>query len=225
MISVAIDGPSGAGKSTVSKALSKKMGFIYIDTGAMYRTLAYKAISNNIDISDVESVKTMLSDIRLDIRHFDDGQHMFADGVDVTGFIRTPEVSMGASAISAIPSVRQWLLDTQRSFASSNNCIMDGRDIGTVVLPDATVKIFLTASAENRAKRRYKELVEKGENVSFEEVLSDMQLRDKNDSSRECAPLALADDAICVDTSELTFEETVEKIQKLITDKVGNLYE
>lgn len=225
MISVAIDGPSGAGKSTVSKALSKKIGFIYIDTGAMYRTLAYKAISNNIDISDVDSVKLMLSDTKLDIRHYEDGQHMFADGVDVTAFIRTPQVSMGASAISAIPFVRQWLLDTQRNFALSNNCIMDGRDIGTVVLPDASVKIFLTASDESRAKRRYKELVEKGENVTFEEVLSDMQLRDKNDSSRECAPLVAADDAVLVDTSELTFDETVKKIQKIITDKVGNIYE
>lgn len=225
MISVAIDGPSGAGKSTVSKALSKKMGFIYIDTGAMYRTLAYKAISSNIDISDTEAVKNMLSATSLDIKHFEDGQHMFADGVDVTAYIRTPQVSMGASAISAIPFVRQWLLDTQRNFALSNNCIMDGRDIGTVVLPDASVKIFLTASDESRAKRRYKELVEKGENVTFEEVLSDMQLRDKNDSSRECAPLVAADDAILVDTSELTFDETVKKIQKIITDKVGNIYE
>lgn len=222
MINVAIDGPSGAGKSTVSKAVAKELGYIYIDTGAMYRTLAYKAIKLGIDISSESgAVQSMLDNTKIDIRHGEDGQHMFADGEDVTAFIRTPEVSMGASAISAIPFVRSWLLDMQRSLAKGNNCIMDGRDIGTVVLPDAKVKIFLTASSEERAKRRFAELVQRGEHVTFEDVLSDMIKRDNNDTTRECAPLAAANDAIIVDSGSITFDETVDKIIDIIKDKVG----
>lgn len=223
MISIAIDGPSGAGKSTISKTVAKKNGYIYIDTGAMYRTLAYKAITLNIDIAnDYDSIEKMLETTTIDIKHYEDGQHMFADGNDVTAYIRTPEVSMGASDIAKIPYVRKWLLNLQRDFAKSNNCIMDGRDIGTVVLPDATVKIFLTASAEARAKRRHIELLEKGENVTFEQVLADMIKRDENDSSRECAPLAKADDAVEVDTSELTFDESVLAIENVINKLVKN---
>ena len=223
MISIAIDGPSGAGKSTISKTVAKKNGYIYIDTGAMYRTLAYKAISNGIDIvNDTKGIEEMLSDTTVDIKHFDDGQHMFVDGNDVTQYIRTPEVSMGASNIAKIPYVRSWLLEIQRDFAKSNNCIMDGRDIGTVVLPDATVKIFLTASAEARAKRRLIELVEKGETLTFEQVLADMIKRDENDSSRACAPLKKADDAIVVDTSELNFDESVKAIEEVINKLVEN---
>ncbi len=220
MINVAIDGPSGAGKSSISKAIAKELGYIYIDTGAMYRTLAYKALSLGIDINgDTAAVENMLADTTVDIRHCEDGQHMFADGKDVTAYIRTPEVSMGASDIAKIPFVRRWLLELQRSFAKENNCIMDGRDIGTVVLPDAKVKIFLTASAEARAQRRLAELVEKGSDITFEQVLEDMKKRDANDASRACAPLKQADDAVLVDTSELDFEQSVAAIADVIKQR------
>ncbi len=223
MISIAIDGPSGAGKSSISKQVAQKNGYIYIDTGAMYRTLAYKALSLGIDIvNDADAVAKMLDDTVVTIKHCDDGQHMFVDGKDVTSFIRTPEVSMGASDIAKIPFVRSWLLELQRNFAKENNCIMDGRDIGTVVLPDADVKIFLTASVEARAKRRYAELREKGTSVTFDEVIADMQKRDENDSSRACAPLAKADDAVVVDTSELSFDESVAAIERVISIAVNN---
>ena len=220
MINVAIDGPSGAGKSSISKTVAKELGYIYIDTGAMYRTLAYKALKLGIDINgDSIAVDHMLTDTVVDIRHSEDGQHMFADGEDVTAYIRTLEVSMGASDIAKIPSVRKWLLDLQRSFACSNNCIMDGRDIGTVVLPDAKVKIFLTASPEARAERRLAELREKGSDISFEQVLEDMKKRDENDASRSCAPLKQADDAVLVDTSELDFEQSVAAVKDVIRQK------
>ena len=219
MINVAIDGPSGAGKSTVSRAVASSLGYIYIDTGAMYRTVAYKAVSNGIDPSDAASVAAMLPYMQLDIKHCADGQHMFADGADVTDKIRTPQISMGASAVAAIPEVRSWLLDTQRAFAAKSNCIMDGRDIGTVVLPDADVKIFLTASPEARARRRYDELTAKGQSVNFDEVLRDMIDRDRADSSRDCAPLAAADDAVTVDTSDIGFDETVRRITDIITNR------
>lgn len=222
MINIAIDGPSGAGKSTVSKAVASTLGYIYIDTGAMYRTLAYKAINLGISISkQADKVENMLKNTTLDIRHAPDGQHMYLDGEDVTAFIRTSEVSMGASAISAIPFVRSWLLDMQRSFARENNCIMDGRDIGTVVLPHSDVKIFLTASPEARAKRRYAELVEKGQDVNFQKVLEDMIKRDEDDTNRACAPLAAAQDAVYLDSQDLTFEETVEKILDIIQKRIG----
>ena len=221
MINVAIDGPAGAGKSTIAKKIANDMGCMYIDTGAMYRTLAYKAITSGVDISDTDSVTKMLDNTKLDIVYKDGMQCMIADGEDVTAFIRTPDVSKGASDISAIPYVRSWLLDTQRSLAKNNNCIMDGRDIGTVVLPFANVKIFLTASSEARAKRRYIELVEKGQNVEFSDVLKDMETRDRNDSTRACAPLKQAEDAVYVDTSDLSFSESVDKIKAIIADKVG----
>ena len=188
----------------------------------MYRTLAYKAINLGINISSrTDKIEKMLEDTVVDIRHASDGQHMYVDGNDVTAYIRTPEISMGASAISAIPFVRSWLLDMQRSFARNNNCIMDGRDIGTVVLPDADVKIFLTASPEARAKRRYDELTEKGQSVDFENVLADMIKRDADDSNRACAPLAAADDAVYLDSGDITFDETVEKILDIIHKKIG----
>ena len=223
MINVAIDGPAGAGKSTIARRIAGDMEYLYIDTGAMYRTLAYKAIKNDVEIKDEAAVQKMLSDTKLDIVYKDGMQRMLADGQDVTDYIRTPEVSTGASDISAIPYVRNWLLEFQRNLAKSNNCLMDGRDIGTVVLPDADVKIFLTASAETRAQRRYSELKEKGMDVTFEKVLSDMKERDKNDSTRACAPLKQADDAVFVDTSSLTFEESVSLIKQIISDKVGNI--
>jgi len=222
MINVAIDGPSGAGKSTISRTVAKQLGYIYIDTGAMYRSLAYKALSCDIAIkSDPEAVEKMLESTSLDIVYKDGEQRMMLDGNDITDFIRTPAVSLGASDISALPAVRQWLMDLQRNLAASNNCLMDGRDIGTSVLPDANVKIFLTASAEVRAKRRYDELLARGETVTYEEVLNDMIIRDKNDSTRECSPLKKADDAKVVDTSELDFEQSVAAIKAIIAEKDG----
>ena len=222
MINVAIDGPAGAGKSTIAKRIAADFGYMYIDTGAMYRSLAYRAITLGIDIeTQKDEVIKMLDGVTLDIEYKDEGQHMILCGEDITSHIRTPKVSQGASAIAVIPEVRQWLLDFQRNLAKNNNCLMDGRDIGTVVLPDANIKIFLTASPEARAKRRYDELVLKGENVSFDEVLSDMIKRDKNDSTRACAPLKQADGAVLVDTSDLSFEQSVGSIKKIIKDKIG----
>lgn len=223
MINVAIDGPAGAGKSTIAKRIAVDLGYMYIDTGAMYRSLAYKAISMGLDIAkDKDRVISMLSDTTLDIVYKDGLQHMIADGKDITDFIRTPEVSLGASSIAVIPEVRQWLLEFQRNLARTKNCLMDGRDIGTVVLPFANIKIFLTASPKARAKRRYDELIAKGESVIFEDVLKDMIARDENDSTRACAPLKQAEDAVLVDTSDLSFEESVNAIKNIITDKVGD---
>lgn len=223
MINVAIDGPAGAGKSTIAKKIAADKGYMYIDTGAMYRTLAYKAITLGIDIlNDKASVCSMLDATRMDVRYADGMQRMICDESDVTDYIRTPEISKGASDISAIPEVRAWLLEFQRSLAKGNNCLMDGRDIGTVVLPFANVKIFLTASAPARAKRRYDELIAKGQQVTYEDVLSDMISRDTNDSTRACAPLKQAEDAVYVDTSELTFDKAVELVKSIIEDKVGD---
>ncbi len=223
MISIAIDGPAGAGKSTIAKKIASDLGYVYIDTGAMYRTLAYKAISSSLNIAeDAQKVIQMLSSTTIGIQYKDGLQRMILDGADVTDFIRTPEVSMGASAISAIPEVRAWLLDYQRSLAQKTNCLMDGRDIGTVVLPFADVKIFLTASPQARPKRRFDQLVQKGEKVSFDDVLKDMTARDKADSSRACAPLKQADDAVLADTSSLSFEESVKLVKDIISDKVGD---
>jgi len=221
VISIAIDGPSGAGKSTISKTVAKKNGYIYIDTGAMYRTLAYKAITQGIDIAnDYDSIEKMLETTTIDIKHYEDGQHMFADGNDVTAYIRTPEVSMGASNIAKIPYVRKWLLNLQRDFAKNNNCIMDGRDIGTVVLPDAKIKIFLTASAEARADRRFKELQEKGQDVDYETILKEIKERDYQDMNRETAPLKQAEDAVLVDTTEIGLEESIELMINTIKERL-----
>ena len=222
LIRIALDGPSGSGKSTIAKKIAQDKGYMYIDTGAMYRTLAHKAVTQGIDItSDKESVCAMLKDTKVEVVYKDGMQRMICDGIDVTDNIRTPQISKGASDISAISEVREWLLEFQRSLARGNNCLMDGRDIGTVVLPFANVKIFLTASPESRAKRRYDELIAKGQSVSYEEVLSDMIARDTNDSNRACAPLKQAEDAVYVDTSELNFEEAVALVEKIIDDKVG----
>ena len=222
MINVAIDGPAGAGKSTIAKKIASDFGYMYIDTGAMYRTLAYKAIALGIDIANEEDkVVKMLQDITLEVCYKDKAQHMILCGEDITDFIRTPAVSSGASAIAVIPEVRAWLLDFQRKLARDNNCLMDGRDIGTVVLPDANIKIFLTASNEARAKRRYDELILKGEDVTYEGVLQDMIKRDKNDSTRACAPLKQAEGAVLVDTSDLSFDESVDTIKNIIMSKIG----
>ncbi len=220
MINIAIDGPAGAGKSSVAKAVAAKYGYIYVDTGAMYRALAYKAIENSIDISDVAMVSDMLSSTKLNIAYNELGQRIILDGADVSDYIRTAAVSMGASDISAIGYVRQWLLDMQKDIAKSNNCIMDGRDIGTTILPDADVKIFLTASVEERAQRRYKELIAKGEDVTFEAVIEDVKTRDYNDSHRAVSPLKKADDAIEVDTTGMNIEQSVDAIVKIIDEHI-----
>jgi len=216
MINIAIDGPAGAGKSSIAKALARDYGFVYVDTGAMYRALAYKAIENGIDINDFALIEQMLSNTELGITYNENGQRIIVDGEDVSDKIRTARISMGASDISAIPYVRIWLLDMQKNLAKKNNCIMDGRDIGTTILPDADVKIFLTASVEERAERRYKELILKGENVTLEEVIEDVKIRDYNDSHREVSPLKKADDAIEVDSTDLDIGQTVDAIKKII---------
>ncbi|MBE7049478.1 MAG: (d)CMP kinase [Ruminococcaceae bacterium] len=217
MINVALDGPSGAGKSTIAKRASEIFGFTYIDTGAMFRSLAYKALSEKIQIkSQPQSVVSMLERTNLDIKRSEKGQLMILDGKDITDFIRTPEVSKGASDIAVIPQVREWLLKVERELAGKYDCIMDGRDIGTSVLPDADVKIFITASAEARAKRRHRELLEKGIEKELSEVLEDMKYRDAQDSQREVSPLKMADDAIFLDTSDLSFEESVNSVCDLI---------
>ncbi len=216
MINIAIDGPAGAGKSSVAKAVAARYGYIYVDTGAMYRALAYKAIDGGIDIADVALIEDMLSSTELNIAYNELGQRIILDGADVSDKIRTAAISMGASDISAIPYVRQWLLDMQKDIAGKNDCIMDGRDIGTTILPDADVKIFLTASVEERATRRYKELIAKGETATFEEVIEDVKTRDYNDSHRAVSPLKKADDAIEVDTTGMDVEQSVEAISSII---------
>lgn len=217
MINVALDGPSGAGKSTIAREAARVFDFTYIDTGAMFRSLALKALEQGIDIkSDRDAVEAMLSGTSLDIERAGDAQHMILDSRDVTSLIRTPEVSKAASDIAVIPAVREWLLAQERALAARHNCIMDGRDIGTSVLPDADVKIFLTASAEARAARRHAELVQKGSAVSYDEVLSEMKYRDMQDSTREVSPLRQADDAILADTTELNLEESVSLVCDII---------
>jgi cytidylate kinase len=219
MINVAIDGPAGAGKSTVAKAAAKELGYIYVDTGALYRTVALGAQRRGI-LGDTEKIISMLADITVDLRYIDGVQAVFLDDEDVSAFIRTPEISMGASAVSAIPKVREFLLDLQRDIAKKNNVIMDGRDIATVVLPDADVKIFLFASPECRAKRRYDELIAKGESVMFEDVLADVNQRDYQDSHREIAPLKPSEDSVLLDTSELNLEESIQAIINIVKENI-----
>lgn len=219
MINVAIDGPAGAGKSTIAKAAAKELGYIYVDTGALYRTIALNAVRNNIIENKKEIVK-MLDNTKVELKYIDGIQAVFLNGKDVSSLIRTPEISMGASVVSAIPEVRAFLLDLQREIAEKNNVIMDGRDIATVVLPDAQVKIYLFASPECRAERRYKELIEKGQMVRFEDVLADVNQRDYQDSHREIAPLKPCDDSIMTDTSHLTLEESVNLIINTIKENI-----
>lgn len=219
MINVAIDGPAGAGKSTIAKAAAKELGFIYVDTGALYRAVAYNAVKNGV-IDDEQGIISMLDDTKVELKYVDGVQSVYLNSEDVSDFIRTPEISMGASKVSAIPQVREFLLNLQREIAKTNNVIMDGRDIATVVLPDAEVKIFLFASPECRAERRYKELVEKGENVSFDDVLKDVNQRDYQDSHREIAPLKPSEESIMADTSELTLQESIDLIVNTIKEKI-----
>lgn len=220
--SVAIDGPSGAGKSTIAKAVAERFGFIYVDTGAIYRTVGLATQRAGIDPKDTNAVIALLPGLDIAFAHAEDGlQHMYLNGEDVSALIRTPEISMYASKVSAIPEVRAFLMEMQRSMARRTSVIMDGRDIGTVVLPDAALKVFLTASAEARAERRYKELIEKGQSVSFDEVLRDMAERDENDTTRAAAPLRAADDAVRLDTSALTLAESIDAVAALVEQRRG----
>lgn len=220
-INIAIDGPAGAGKSTIAKAAAKALGFIYVDTGALYRAVAYFMISHRIDVNKEDKVASYLCDVVPELKYIDGVQHVFLNGEDVSDKIRTPEVSMGASAVSAIPRVRDFLFDLQKKIAAENNVVMDGRDIGTVVLPNADVKIYLTASAEERARRRHKELTEKGEAVSFEEVLADVNKRDYNDTHREVAPLKQAEDAILCDTTNVDLQGAIDMLINIINEKLS----
>lgn len=221
MISVAIDGPAGAGKSTLSRKAAEKLGFIYVDTGALYRAVGLKFSNMGADTALNCDIAAILSSTQVDIRFVDGEQHVFLDGNDVSGEIRTPAASMMASAVSAKPEVRAFLLEMQRKLARENDVLMDGRDIGTVVLPNATVKIYLTASAEARARRRYAELCEKGETVTYEEVLADMQQRDYNDMHREIAPLKKADDAVVADTTECDLEQSLDLILRIVKEGIA----
>ncbi len=220
MINVAIDGPAGAGKSTVARAAAKELGFIYVDTGALYRAVGVYCLRNSIETTDVNGVGRVLPEITVELKFIDGVQHVYLNGDDVSTEIRLPEASMAASNVSAIPSVRAFLFDLQREIAAKNNCIMDGRDIGTVVLPNAEVKIFLTADDEERAMRRFKELQEKGSNVTFQEVLDDLRVRDYNDSHREIAPLKPADDSVTINTTGYTLEESIKMVANAIKEKM-----
>ena len=219
--SVAIDGPAGAGKSTMARRAAQTLNFVYVDTGAIYRTVAYAALSRGISPENGEVVAALLPEIRLDLSWQDGIQHMLLNGCDVTAEIRKPEISDGASKVAALPVVRNFLMETQRNAAKTHSVIMDGRDIGTVVLPDADVKIFLSASPEVRAKRRLLELQAQNRAVTYEEVLRDIKERDYRDSHRKAAPLRQADDAVLLDTSELSLEESVDAILNLIRKKTG----
>ena len=220
VINVAIDGPGGAGKSTSARAAAKELGYIYVDTGALYRAVGVNALRNNIDTKDKPAVAASLEGISVDLVFEDGEQKVLLNGENVSAEIRTPPASMAASDVSAVPEVRAFLFDLQRDIASRNSCIMDGRDIGTVVLPDAQVKIFLTASAEERAQRRYKELQAKGSTVSFQSVLDELIERDYNDSHREIAPLKPAEDSVLLDTTGVSLEEQVQKIIDIIKEKI-----
>ncbi len=221
MINVAIDGPAGAGKSTIAKAAAQELGYIYVDTGALYRTVALSAQKMGLlDSLTDENVDKILANSTVELKYIDGAQAVFLNGEDVSSLIRTPEISMGASTVSAIPKVRAFLLDLQQNIAKTNNVIMDGRDIATVVLPNADVKIFLFASPECRAKRRYDELIEKGESVMYEDVLADVNQRDYQDSHREIAPLKPSKESIMLDTSDLNLEESIDAVINTIKENV-----
>ena len=221
-ISIAIDGPSGAGKSTLARRLATTLRFLYVDTGAIYRTIAYYAYANHLDPADEAAVLAALPDIRIELCHAAEGlQRMILNGEDVTDAIRLPQISQYASVVSAYPGVRAFLLEMQRDFARKGSVIMDGRDIGTVVLPQADVKVFLTASPEARARRRCLELEQRGTPEPFDQVLSEIQQRDWDDSHRETAPLRRAEDAVVVDTTELNFEESLAALLTVVRGKAA----
>ena len=223
-IAIAIDGPGGAGKSTISKAVAKRLGIIYVDTGALYRTVGYFARENGLSVEDAkvsDNMSPLLPNISIEIAYVEGTQHVILNGEDLGDKIRQPDISMYASAVSSVPCVRAFLLETQKDLAAKNSVIMDGRDIGTVILPFADVKVFMTASSEARAMRRYNELLAKGVEARFEDVLSELVERDTADSTRAAAPLKPADDAIIFDNSNYDFEGSVEYIVKLVCEKTG----
>ncbi len=220
MISIALDGPAGAGKSTVAKGAAKKLGYIYVDTGALYRTVGLKFLRDGYGTELNCDIDEVLKSILIDIKFINGTQHVFLNGEDVSDLIRTPEASMMASAVSAKSPVRAFLLEMQRKLARENNVIMDGRDIGTVVLPNATLKFFVTASADERAARRFKELTEKGMDVKYEDIYEDIKTRDYNDSHREIAPLKPAEDSIIFDTTGYNLEQSIEKLIEIINERL-----
>lgn len=220
MVAIAIDGPSGAGKSSLSKELAKQLGYIYVDTGAIYRSFALAGLRAGIDLQDAEAVAKMLPGVQFSLRYIAGAQCVFLGEEDVSQAIREENVSMGASMVSAHPAVREFLLETQRRMAREKDVIMDGRDIGTVVLPHAQVKIFLTASVEDRARRRWEQLRQAGENPDFEKVRKDVEQRDYNDSHRAAAPLKQAEDAVLLDTSGLSFAQSLEKLEQIVQQKL-----
>lgn len=220
MFNIAIDGPGGAGKSTVAKAVAKELKIIYVDTGALYRAVGVYALDSGVEPDDREGVSALLENLSVELRFEKGEQQVFVNGKNVSGEIRTPKASMAASNVSAIPEVRKFLFDTQRDIAKKHSVIMDGRDIGTVVLPDADVKIFLTASPEARAKRRFYELKHRGVNAKFDDVLRELKERDYNDSHREIAPLKAADDAVTVDTDKMTLKQEINAVLGLIKDRL-----
>lgn len=221
MFAVAIDGPAGAGKSSVAKAAAKILGFVYVDTGAIYRTIALHVLRQGVDPHDAPAVEALLPQIQVGMEYTPEGQKMLLNGEDVTGLIRTPEVSMATSTCSAIPAVRAFLLRLQRDLAEKSNVLMDGRDIGTVVLPQADVKIFLTASVEDRARRRWEELKERGTPKDFGDLLEEIRQRDYNDTHRAASPLRAAEDAVYLDTTGNTFEKSRGQILEIIKERIG----
>lgn len=218
VVNIAIDGPAGAGKSTIAREAAERLGYIYVDTGALYRTVGLAAKNNSIDTGDRKKLIKLLNGIDVQLKFIQGEQRVLLNGEDVSEEIRQPQISMAASEVSAVPEVRDYLFGLQKKLASENNVIMDGRDIGTVVLPNADVKIFLTASPEERADRRVKQLAEKGEHFSYDKILSEIIERDYNDTNRKAAPLKKADDAFLIDTTGLTKQESVEMVIKKITD-------
>ena len=220
---VAIDGPSGAGKSTLARRVAEDLHFLYVDTGAIYRSIGWYALQQGAALDRAESVAALLPDLNVEVRYGEDGlQHMVVNDRDVTEEIRSPEVSAAASQVAAVPEVRAYLLDMQRDLARTHDVIMDGRDIGTVVLPEADCKIFLTASDEARAARRCRELAQRGTPVAYEDVLSDMRRRDEKDRTRAASPLRQAEDAVVLDTSELDFEDSAQALLRLIRESIGH---
>ncbi len=220
MINIAIDGPSGAGKSTIAKAVSKALGYIYVDTGALYRTVGLNALRQGKNTKSEEEIIPTLDGLKVSLRFVDGEQRVFLGEEDVSSAIRQNEVSMAASNVSAIPKVREFLFDLQRNIAKENNCIMDGRDIGTVVLPDAQIKIYLTASSEARADRRYKELIERGQQVNYDDILREIELRDYQDTHREIAPLKKAEDAVLADTTKLDLQGSIDYMLTVIKERI-----